>query len=142
MFIYNCVDIANSISETISATESVTHSLSANSMTATVMMTSDPAPATSNSMIYSSPTLGINFMTSSSIYVMVTTSPIDARQEQNDDGGSNVDGIVAGCVVAFVLIIVIVVCLIIFLMWYRAKKKGECATKRGICVIYSYHIAK
>ena len=133
----------SSVSATNSATELVTHSnsaLSTSSTTATnnIMMTSDPT-VTSNSMINTSPTNDINFMTSSSIVVMVTTPSVDARQEQND--GSDVGGIVAGCVVAFILIIAIVVCLIIFLMWYRAKKKGEYTAKSGIA-LFSYSAIK
>ena len=130
-----------STSVTNSATELVTHSnpaLSISSTTANdnIMMTSDPT-VTSNSMINMSSTNDLNFMTSSSIVAVVTTPSADARQEQNDDGGSNVGGIVAGCVVAFILIIAIVVCLIIFLMWYHAKKKGEYTAKSGI-TLFSY----
>ena len=79
-------------------------------------------------------TNSINTMTSSS------TPPIDAAREQNDDSGSGVGGIVAGCVVAFILTIAIIVCLIVFLIWYRAKKKGEYTTKSGILTCDHMHI--
>ena len=70
----------------------------------------------------------------------MTTPPIDIRQEQNDDDGSDVGGIVTGCVVTFILIIVIVLCLVIFLIWYtyRAKKKRDHTTTSGLCNMYNY----
>ena len=64
--------------------------------------------------------------------LIVTTSPIDIRQEQNDDGGSDVGRIVTGCVVAFILIIAIVVHLVIFLIWYRTSKKRDHTTASGL----------
>ena len=58
--------------------------------------------------VSASSTTGINFMISSSIDVLATSRspPIDVTQEQNDDGGSDAVGIVAGCVAAFILITV------------------------------------
>ena len=62
-----------------------------------------------------------------SVALMVTTPPTGAR-EQSNDGGSDVGGIVAGCVIAFILFVA-VVCVIIFLIWYCAKKKDKYTIK-------------
>ena len=88
--------------------------------------------ATSDKTDITLSTNSANAMISSSTGLMAITPSTDARREQNDDSGSGVGGIVAGCVIVFILIVVAVVCLIIFLMWYRTKKKGK-PTKSGMC---------
>ena len=67
-----------------------------------------------------------NRFESRTIFTTTDFTPLaDARQQQNDDSGSNNAGIIAGCIVAFVVFIV-VICVIIFLILYCIKKKkGE-----------------
>ena len=69
--------------------------------------------------------IATNSMTSLSSTDSIITTPTGVTREQNDDNGSGVGGIIAGCVVVFIVSVAIVVCPIIFLIWYRAKKKGE-----------------